>query len=474
MLDSKEPIKRHYVVGNRYYEAGEYHEFMDVPNLIDIQLSSYEQFLQLDKIRKGIPLENQGLEEVFRNTFPIKTPHGDMSLEYNRYILDEGNIKYDEFQCKQKGTTYSIPLKAEISLVFKNTGEIRTKKIYIGDIPLMTDRGTFIINGAERVVVSQIHRSPGVLFSDEKGVFSSRIIPYRGSWIEFEIDKKKDLIYAKIDRKKRILGTIFLRALGYGTREEIIELFYKTKKVKIYTKSAKNDQLAGCILAKAVYAKDLDENGNRKKLYMAGEKVFVPELDQIRENGIKEIYVIDESSSAKTEARHKHMIINCFEVEDIKYVKEDSGFDEPTKEVALAEVYSVLSPGDPMTYMNARKDLYSMFHDARKYELGGVGRYKLDKKYGYAEVKSGSGEEDIAFNTDKKRKEVYNEICSYDANSDVEKKFGDDVVFEGGDVYNSKVLTYNDIVNTMKYLIQVYIGEQTMDDVDHLGNRNFA
>ena len=156
-----------------------------------------------------------------------------MLLEYERYYLDEDAMKYSELECKQKGLTYAVPLKARINLVFQKTGEIRQKEIYLGDIPLMTDRGTFIINGAERVVVSQIHRSPGVIFCHEKGIYSARIIPYRGSWLEFEIDQKKELIYAKIDRKKRILGTMFLRALGFETREDIIRAFYKSETVAI-------------------------------------------------------------------------------------------------------------------------------------------------------------------------------------------------------------------------------------------------
>jgi len=133
-----------------------------------------------------------------------------MVLEYEYYSLDENNIKFSEQECKQKGITYAVPLKARINLIFQQTGEIRQKDIYMGDIPIMTDRGTFIINGAERVVVSQIHRSPGVIFSHEKGIYSSRIIPYRGSWLEFEIDQKRELIYAKIDRKNGSVGTDFL------------------------------------------------------------------------------------------------------------------------------------------------------------------------------------------------------------------------------------------------------------------------
>ena len=221
MFAKNQSIKRQYIGKN-------IENFMELPNLIDIQLASYEKFLQSEKVRKGEPLEEQGLEEAFRSSFPIDSPNGDMQLSYEYYTLDEDNIKFTEQECKQKGLTYAVPLKARINLIFQETGEIRQKDIYMGDIPLMTDRGTFIINGAERVVVSQIHRSPGVIFCHEKGVFSSRIIPYRGSWLEFEIDQKKELIFTKIDRKKKILGTTFLRALGYDTREKIIDCFYKT------------------------------------------------------------------------------------------------------------------------------------------------------------------------------------------------------------------------------------------------------
>ena len=190
MLDREKAIKRVYI-------GKEYHEVMDLPNLVDIQLASYERFLQRERLKSGQSLKRQGLEEVFQTVFPVESPNGDMILEYTQYTLDEQNIKFTESECKQKGLTYAVPIKARINLVFQETGEIRQKDIYVGDIPLMTDRGTFIINGAERVVVSQIHRSPGVIFSHEKGIYSSRIIPYRGSWLEFEIDQKKELYMQK-------------------------------------------------------------------------------------------------------------------------------------------------------------------------------------------------------------------------------------------------------------------------------------
>ena len=204
------------------------------------------------------PLANQGLQEAFTSTFPIESPNGDMSLEFEFYELDTENIKFTELECKQKGFTYAVPLKARINLNFLQTGAILQKDIYMGDIPLMTDRGTFVINGAERVVVSQIHRSPGVIFNHDKGVYGSRIIPYRGSWLEFEIDQKKDLIFAKIDRKKKILGTIFLRALGYNTREEIIKCFYETENVKVVNSADKKDALVDKVLSAPVFIMDAD------------------------------------------------------------------------------------------------------------------------------------------------------------------------------------------------------------------------
>ena len=229
---------------------------MNVPDLIAIQTKSYDDFLQAEALKEKKEILNQGLQDVFTSTFPIESPNGDMSLEYEFYELDWENQKFTELQCKQKGLTYSVPLKARINLNFLQTGAILQKDIYMGDIPLMTDRGTFVINGAERVVVSQIHRSPGVIFCHDKGVYSSRIIPYHGSWLEFEIDQKKELIFAKIDRKKKILGTIFLRALGYSTREEIIRCFYDVEDIKV----KKGDELVDKVLASAVIIKD--EEGN--------------------------------------------------------------------------------------------------------------------------------------------------------------------------------------------------------------------
>ena len=412
---------------NRQYFGKDIQNFMEIPNLIDIQLSSYENFLQKEKLDNNEPLENKGLQEVFNSTFPIESPDGNMSMEYEHYILEEDNIKFTELQCKQKGLTYSVPLKAKINLNFKDTGAILQKEIYMGDIPLMTDRGTFIINGSERVVVSQIHRSPGVIFNHEKGVYSSRIIPYRGSWLEFEIDQKKDLIYAKIDRKKKILGTIFLRALGFSTREEIIDQFYKTETVAVDV--AKKEELVDRVLARAVKVKN--EDGEEKVLLRAGSVLHMHEVDDLISQNIKEISVILFDARKKKGNKDEHnpsldsrMIINCFEREDMKYTKEGASDEEPTLEDALTAVFSILRPGEPMATENARNELEGMFFNIRHYDLGRVGRYKLNKKF-----------------------DLYSEPVE------------------------THTLVKSDIINTMKHLVKVYIGNEVLDDIDHLGNR---
>ncbi len=404
---------------NRQYVGKNIQNFMELPDLIDIQLSSYEAFLQKNRLDNHEPLAEQGLQEVFTSSFPIESPNGDMLLEYEYYELDETGIKFSELECKQKGLTYSVPLKARINLIFNQTGEIRQKDIYMGDIPLMTDRGTFIINGAERVVVSQIHRSPGVIFSHEKGIYSSRIIPYRGSWLEFEIDQKKELIYAKIDRKKRILGTIFLRALGYSTREEIIRAFYDVETISVSDEREVKDGLIGRVLADAVFINDPDTN-EEKKLYKAGEKLHPHNVDELLLHNITELSVIKFDADSSLDSQ---MIINCFEREEIRFTKEGASSDEPSKDDALSAVYSVLMPGEPITVDAAEKDLNTMFFSMRRYDLGRVGRYKLNKKFDYA------------------------------------------VPVE------EHTLVKQDIIATMKFLIKVYIGDASIDDIDHLGNR---
>ncbi|MCB1158732.1 MAG: DNA-directed RNA polymerase subunit beta, partial [Leptospiraceae bacterium] len=203
----------------------------DLPNLIQIQKKSYDWFLQAD-VKDPTQRKNEGLEAVFIETFPIESPNNDIIMEYSHYQL--GECKKNPQECKDTDSTYSIPLKAVIRLIIVDTHEIREQNVYMGDIPLMTEQGTFIINGAERVVVSQLHRSPGIFFSYDpvRGAFSARVIPYRGSWLEFEMDNKGVLV-AKIDRKKKFPATLLLKALNVSSNEDVLRIFYSSTKVRI-------------------------------------------------------------------------------------------------------------------------------------------------------------------------------------------------------------------------------------------------
>ncbi|MGX8774771.1 MAG: DNA-directed RNA polymerase subunit beta, partial [Bacillota bacterium] len=406
---------------NRTYIGADFEEVCELPDLIGIQKDSYENFLQSNRLKAGLPLdEKSGLEEVFRSIFPIDGPNGEMSLRYESYSLDFDKIKYSETECKKKGRTYSVPLRAVISLALTANDEIREKDIFLGDIPLMTDRGTFIVNGAERVVVSQIHRSPGVIFTTEKGVYSSRIIPYRGSWLEFEIDEKKKVICTKIDRKKRILGTLFLRAIGYDTREKIIAAFYAVKSVEL-NEGTKMD-LDGMYLAKDIYV--TAEDGEQHKILQAGTALDANYIEQMIGFGIKSVDIVDMDAE---NSLHSPMILKCFEIEESKYT--NSGVsDEPTKDEVLSAIYSILMPGEMITTERGERELPEMFFSPRRYDLGAVGRYKLHKRFH-------AGDDSADFDE------------------------------------NLTVLTPEDIVNTMAFLIKVFIHEESIDDIDHLGNR---
>ena len=432
----------------REYIGKDIKDFMPLPNLVDIQLSSYESFIQRERLEKGETLLDQGLQEVFNTTFPITNQEGTMTLEFESYNLEFDNIKNSEIECKKKGITYNVPLKANISLRLEESGTIMQKEIYMGDVPLMTGRGTFIVNGAERVVVSQIHRSPGVIFQHDKDVYSSRIIPYRGSWLEFEIDKKKDLIYAKIDRKKKILGTVFLRAISdpekdgfdFSTREKIINCFYKSEEVAVAEDAKDRELLVNRVLASPVTFKG--EDGEDKVIFRAGHKLQSHDVDELAANRIEKVRLIEfngrKDKNKKEESNpslDSEIIVNCFDKEEILFSKDGirADIDEPSKEDCIVKVYEVLRPGEPTTVEAADKEINSMFFSSRRYDLGKVGRYKLKKRFEF---------------------------------------YGPDIAPEQAPAEESEtVLVPRDIILTMKHLIEVSIGDKILDDIDHLGNR---
>src|SRR5262249_13488298 len=285
-----------------------------IPNLIEIQKKSYERFLQM--YTPPAEREDVGLQSVFKSVFPISDFRENSSLEFIEYSIgnwdpsgwgDEARglvheiggqrmaikLKYDINECQERGMTYAVPLKVTIRLVVWNkdpeTGaktirDIKEQEVYFGDIPLMTDNGTFIINGTERVIVSHLHPSPGVFFSQpEKGLFAAQIIPYRGSWVEFEFDSK-NLLHVRIDRKRKFLASVFLRALGLKTDAEILKTFYKADKItvregKLNWKTSEN--LVGLKLSRTIHGPK-DASGRRDELVHAGKKITAAHLQQIQ------------------------------------------------------------------------------------------------------------------------------------------------------------------------------------------------
>ncbi len=348
---------------------------IEQPNLIEIQLKSYNWFLQPGVSKR----KNQGLQAVFDEIFPIESPHEDVVLEFINYEV--GTPKYSEYECKERDVTYAAPLKATIRLIRKDSMEVREQSVYMGDIPLMTLRGTFIINGAERVVVNQLHRSPGIFFFFEEAerIYNSRVIPDRGSWLEFEMDTK-GFIIARIDRKKKFPVSLLIKALGYETNKEIVNLFYETTKVKL--ESEENyDLLNGRRVAEDVISKETGE-----VVIEVGERINIDIIDRIREEEIKEIELIkfpndkeDAYLSATFEAA------NEFIKKNLKLDPEDTYTDA---EVALLTIHTIMRPGEPTNLENAKGELERLFFSPRTYSLGDVGRYKINSKFNFEDVET--------------------------------------------------------------------------------------
>ena len=290
------------------------------PDLLAIQLESFTEFLQIE-----IPAnkrELKGLEGVFRSVFPIESTDGNIVIEYVHY--DVGELKYPEEEAFNKNLTYSSPIKVIFRLIDRKTGEIKEKDIYIGDFPIMTDRGTFIINGAERVVVSQIYKSPGVLFSAKNKEFAAKIVPEKGSWLEFIVDSKKDLMYVRIDSRRKLLITTLLLSLGM-TVEDIVQRFFEMTEVTLTSDSDAISKLVGQYVGETV----LDEEGN--PIVSAMDKLFPNSVNQLSQKGVASIKIIKAESLQKNRA-----LVNTLEKDDTK--------DNIQK--AVKKIYSILHPGE--------------------------------------------------------------------------------------------------------------------------------
>jgi DNA-directed RNA polymerase subunit beta len=379
---------------------GKLREVLQPPNLIELQISSY-----LDYLQKGTPDKqrlNQGLEAVFREVFPIESYDGRLTLEYVSYTI--GEPKHSEIECLREGVTYSVPLYVKLRL--REEDFIKDEEIYMGEIPMVTLRGSFIINGAERVVVSQLHRSPGIAFevaphANGKLLHSFRIIPDRGTWLEVQFDNN-DLLYVYLDRRRRrrkFLITTLLRAVGYSSDTEILDLFYTIQELKT-SKALKMENVSNLVLVE-----DAIDAQQGVVLARALEPLTKQIVRSIEEHDIPLIRVIDTSvdEGALTRA-----------------IKKDPTRNE---EEALKEIYKRLRPGEPPTTANAKALLKRLFFDPKRYDLGRVGRYKVNQKLGL---------------------EV-----------DLEQR----------------TLESGDIVAATKYLVRLKKGEGVVDDIDHLGSR---
>ncbi len=370
-------------------------ECYKLPNLLDIQLRSYYEFLQLDvpKTKR----KNRGLESAFMEVFPIETADGGYKLEYVSYSI--GKPKYAIFECKKRGMTYAGALKVMMRL--KSKTETKEQEVYLGDIPLMTETGTFIINGDERAIVSQLHRSPGISFESEmhptgKKIFSARIIPYRGAWIEFEFDIN-DVLHVSVDRKRRFLASILMRVFGFSKDEDVAKAFGGAD-VHEFTRLAQLEAVAGRILAKDVIDKESNITIAEKF-----EKLTKQHIERIWETSIRRLELL----------KHVHPeIMNTIRKDHAK-----------SKEDAMIEIYRKLRPGDPPTPESAAGLVERLFFDAKRYDLGEVGRYMLNRKL--------------------------------DMRVSLEHR----------------TLTPDTIVKAIARLIAIKNGHGDVDDIDHLGNR---
>jgi len=397
---------------------------IDIPNLIDIQKNSYRRFLQQEILPES--RKNSGLEAVFRSVFPIKDFSESASLEYVSYSLSKP--KYDVEECHQRGMTFAAPMKVRVRLVIwdsgKETGvraikDIKEQEVYFGEIPLMTDNGTFIINGTERVIVSQLHRSPGVFYDHDKGkthssgkvLYSARVIPYRGSWLDFEFDHK-DILYVRIDRRRKMPATVLLKALGYSA-EQLLNYYYKSEEIFVkgetLTKGIDQELLT---LQKA--AVDVADPKSGEVIVKANRKYTKASIKKMQEHGIKAVPVNIEgivgryASSDIVDPTTGEIVVECneeitadkfeeiksrgvtsFKVLFIDNLHVTSSFRDTllvdkinTTDEALIEIYRRLRPGDPPTLKSSLALFDNLFFNPERYDLSAVGRLKLNFKLG--------------------------------------------------------------------------------------------
>ena len=441
-------------------DFGKLPEVMELPYLLAIQVDSYNRFLQsgLDT-RKDI-----GLQAAFKSVFPIISYSGSAALEYVDYKL--GKPAFDVKECIVRGITYAAPLRVRVRLIiydkesnYKSIKDVKEQEVYMGEMPLMTDNGTFVINGTERVVVSQLHRSPGVFYDHDKGkthssgklLYSARVIPYRGSWLDFEFDPK-DCVFVRIDRRRKLPATIMLRALDYST-EEILELFFETNTFHIKKTGISVDLIPERLRGEVSAFDITDKEG--KVLVDAGKRITARHVRILEKSGLRQLDVPHEYLLGHTTAKDfldeetGEILVPCnTEInEEVLEVLVDAGassldtlytndldcgpFISDTLRVdpsrnrmeALVEIYRMMRPGEPPTKESAENLFKNMFFTSDRYDLSAVGRMKFNRRLG---IPDGEG---------------------------------------------VGTLSNEDIVEVLRALIQIRNGKGAVDDIDHLGNR---
>ncbi|WP_444887950.1 DNA-directed RNA polymerase subunit beta [Microbulbifer sp. JMSA008] len=443
-------------------DFGKLPKVMDVPFLLAIQLDSYRNFTQADK-RPDDRLD-VGLQAAFKSVFPIVSYSGNAALEYVSYTL--GKPAFDVKECTLRGVTYACPLRVRVRLIIydkesanKSIKDIKEQEVYMGEIPLMTDNGTFVINGTERVIVSQLHRSPGVFFDHDKGkthssgklLYAARVIPYRGSWLDFEFDPK-DLVFVRIDRRRKLPATILLRALGYSS-QEMLEMFFETSKFELQEDRV-SLELIPSRLRGDVASFDI-KDGQGKVIVEEGRRITPRHIRQLEKAGVEKLDapleylfgrilahdIVDESTgeiavecnaeiTAEVIAQLRTLNIKTFET---LYTNDldrgpfisDTLRAEPsrTQLEALVEIYRMMRPGEPPTKESAESLFENLFFTDERYDLSAVGRMKFNRRLG-REDETGEG-----------------------------------------------TLSKEDIVDVLKTLIDIRNGQGMVDDIDHLGNR---
>lgn len=424
---------------------------IDLPNLIEIQIKSYDWFLQAKVAKK----KSQGLQAVFEEVFPIESPHDDVVLEFVNYEI--GEPKYSEYECKERDVTYASPLKSTIRLIRKDSMEVREQSVYMGDIPIMTERGTFIINGAERVVVNQLHRSPGIFFfyEEDERAYNCRVIPDRGSWLEFEMDNKGFLV-GRIDRKKKFPVTLLIKALGIETNEEIVKIFYDISKIKL-----KNEEDYESLNGRRV-ASDVISKSSGEVIIEAAERVNIDIIDRFKEEKIAEVELID-FPNRKEDA----YLSTTFAVESDfikKNLKLEEDHDYTISEVAILALHAVMRPGEPTNIENAQAELDRLFFNPRSYTLSSVGRYKINSKFGFEDPVETLTRDDIV-HTVKYMLYLIAEADGYEYElttkaGNKEKKYVHTIVDDIDHLGNRRVRTVGELI-----MNQIKVGFQRMERV---------